>query len=132
MSNLLKKKKKFSNNQPVVFRFSDRRLIGTIVQVKPIGKKFLYDVLGENGSLYSDLEVDVEMNHSIDTYLTKLFYKKYDIDENAIPEIEHEVPETSMTLNYRSQESEEYEHVSDERLIDREMFYDEDELDPNY
>jgi len=83
------KKKKFSNNQIVVFRYCDRKLVGKICLVRPVGKKkFLYDVMCEDGRVYQELYVDIEMNHCIDTYLTRLFYKKYDIDENGIPEFE--------------------------------------------
>jgi hypothetical protein len=129
-----RKKKKFSNNQPVAFRFSDRKMIGTVVQVKPIGKKFFYDVLAENGIVYEDLEVDVEMNHCIDTYLTKLFYKKYDISENSIPETDHTFPESyiqSIESNNSSTDQNDIVEYTD-RLLDKEFFYDEDELDPNY
>lgn len=84
------RKKKFSINQPVVFRYSDRKLVGKVSFIRPVGKKFIYDVMCEDGKEYYELSVDSNMNQCIDTYLTKLFYKKYNIDENAIPEIENE------------------------------------------
>lgn len=85
------KKKKFSNNQIVVFRYSDRKIVGKIFLIRPVGKKnFIYDVMCEDGKVYQELYVDTEMNHCIDTYLTRLFYKKYNIDENGIPEFEDE------------------------------------------
>ena len=83
------KRRKFVNNQPVVFRFGERKLIGKVIFSRPVGKKFTYDVLCEDTKVYSELQVDVAMNQCIDTYLTKLFYKKYKIDENFIPEIEN-------------------------------------------
>ena len=86
------KRRKFVNNQPVVFRFGERKLIGKVIFSRPVGKKFTYDVLCEDTKVYSELQVDVAMNQCIDTYLTKLFYKKYNIDENFIPEIENSVP----------------------------------------
>jgi hypothetical protein len=46
------KKRKFSNNQPVVIRFSERKMVGKVVLVRPVGKRFIYDVLCEDGKLY--------------------------------------------------------------------------------
>ena len=71
----LSKKRKFSNNQIVVFRFGDRKIVGKVILVRPVGKKFTYDVYAEDGKIYSELLADVPLNLSIDTYLTKLFYK---------------------------------------------------------
>ena len=76
------KKIKFSNNQLVVFRFGDRKIVGNVVFVKPVGKllkQFIYDVAAEDGKTYYELTVDGPVNNSIDTYLTRLFYQKYKI-----------------------------------------------------
>lgn len=81
-----KRKTKFSVNQPVAFRFGNRKLIGQVYLIKPLGKKFVYDVLCEDGKLYEELSVDTTTNRCIDTYLTKLFYKKYDLAIEAIPD----------------------------------------------
>jgi len=81
-----RRKRRFSNNQLVVFRYSNRKLVGRVCNVKPVAKTFIYDVACEDGKIYHDLVVDAAMNSSIDTYLTKLFYLKYDIDEADIPE----------------------------------------------
>lgn len=83
------KKRKFSNNQIVVFRFSERNMVGKVSFVRPLpNRRFLYDVVGENGKLYQELDVDVDMNYCIDTYLTRIFYQANNIDENSIPEID--------------------------------------------
>lgn len=81
-----KRKTKFSVNQPVAFRFGDRKLIGQVHLIKPLGKKFVYDILCEDGKMYEELGVDTTTNRCIDTYLTKLFYKKYDLAIEAIPD----------------------------------------------
>jgi hypothetical protein len=80
-----KRKTKFSVNQPVAFRYGDKKMIGRVSLIKPIGKQFVYNVIGENGKEYDELSVDTVLNACIDTYLTKLFYKKYDIPEEHIP-----------------------------------------------
>lgn len=80
-----KRKTKFSVNQPVAFRYGDKKMIGRVSLIKPIGKQFVYNVTGENGKEYDELGVDTILNVCIDTYLTKLFYKKYDISEEHIP-----------------------------------------------
>lgn len=82
---MAKRKTKFSVNQPVAFRYGDRKLIGKVAVIKPVAKQFVYDVLGEDGKLYEELGVDTTLNQCVDTYLTKLFYKKYDISEDMIP-----------------------------------------------
>ena len=111
------KKRKFSNNQLVVFRFGDRKIVGNVVFVKPVGKQFIYVVAAEDGKTYYELTVDGPVNNSIDTYLTRLFYQKYKIDENAIPEIEDSAPginskklvETIIETPEEVQADEEYE-----------------------
>ena len=122
------KRRKFSNNQPVVFRFGERRLFGKVIFARPIGKKFTYDVLCEDGKVYSELHVDVAMNQSIDTYLTRLFYKKYKIDENFIPEVTNDIlpAATSESLIDEPETSE------DEASDSNEVLYEDDEFDPNY
>lgn len=82
---MAKRKTKFSINQPVAVRYGDRKLIGKVAFIRPVAKQFVYDVLGEDGKVYEDLNVDTAVNQCIDTYLTKLFYKKYDISEDMIP-----------------------------------------------
>lgn len=126
------KRRKFVNNQPVVFRFGERKLIGKVIFSRPVGKKFTYDVLCEDTKVYSELQVDVAMNQCIDTYLTKLFYKKYKIDENFIPEIENSVP----ILNTKSALDSLIESATTEEVITEEELetplFEDDEVDPNY
>lgn len=126
------KRRKFVNNQPVVFRFGARKLIGKVIFSRPVGKKFTYDVLCEDTKVYSELQVDVAMNQCIDTYLTKLFYKKYKIDENFIPEIENSVP----ILNTKSALDSLIESATTEEVITEEEpetpLFEDDEVDPNY
>lgn len=124
------KRRKFSNNQPVVFRFGERKLFGKVVFARPIGKQFTYDVLCEDGKVYSELQVDVAMNQSIDTYLTRLFYKKYNIDENFIPDITSDIV---PSVNSNS-ELEEVEVDTDDSISDKEddILYQDEEFDPNY
>jgi hypothetical protein len=96
------KKRKFSNNQTVVVRFSERKIVGNVIAVKPIGKRFIYDVQGEDGTIYTDLSVDLSMNECIDTYLTKLFYQKYKIDANSIPDIDQDDSELEESVTSES------------------------------
>jgi len=125
------KKKKFSMNQPVVFRHGERRLVGKVSFIRPIGKQYLYHVQCEDGKEYEDLQVDIAMNQCIDTYLTKLFYQKYEINGTFIPKIEDVVP---YTPTVDSTEEEEFDDYSDSRPFadpDEILFHD-DELDDNY
>jgi hypothetical protein len=129
------KKRKFSNNQLVVFRFGDRKIVGNVVFVKPVGKQFIYDVAAEDGKTYYELTVDGPVNNSIDTYLTKLFYQKYKIDESAIPEIEDDTPlinskklvESIIETPEEIEEDEEYELDEEDSLL-----FTEEDADPNY
>lgn len=82
---MIKRKTKFSVNQPVVIRYGSRKLIGTVSAIKPVGKQYVYNVIGEDGKEYDELTVDSTVNSCIDTYLTKLFYKKYNISIDNIP-----------------------------------------------
>lgn len=124
------KKRKFSNNQIVVFRFGDRKIVGKVILVRPVGKKFTYDVYAEDGKIYSELLADAPLNLSIDTYLTKLFYKKYNLDENSIPDLTEDVLPSLATSNIESNLD---DGSSEEVTVDddREFFVDED-ADPNY
>lgn len=127
------KKKKFSNNQIVVFRFCDRKLVGKVCLVRPVGKKFLYDVMGEDGKVYQELYVDIAMNHCIDTYLTRLFYKKYDIDENGIPEIEDD-ENPVVNVGKISEPAEDVEPDEEGEVVvdDEEILFDDDDMDANW
>ena len=141
------KKRKFSTNQPVVFRFSERKMVGKVVSYKPIGKRFVYDVLAEDGKVYQELDVDIDANECIDTYLTKLYYKAYNIDPNSIPEVEDEAPiltvadllqdpdsiETDDEIDDSDEDdSDNDDEDSNEVDSDSEMLFDEDDMDPNY
>ncbi len=121
------KKRKFSVHQIVVFRFSDRKLVGEVVSYKPMGKRYVYDVLCENGKLYPSLDVDIEANECIDTYLTKMYYQKHNIDANSIPSVEEDEP-----ILYSMELAEETEEEEDDVDNDDEILFDEDDMDPNY
>jgi hypothetical protein len=119
------KKKKFSNNQVVVFRFGERNLVGKVCNVIPVGKRsFVYDVLGEDGKTYEDLGVDAVMNHTIDTHKTKLFYKKYNISEDQIPDVELEDAEVDADSVVEKEDDveENVESKSEESLFTSEDF----------
>lgn len=122
------RRRKFANNQPVVFRFGERKLFGKVIFARPIGKKFTYDVLCEDSKVYSELHVDTAMNQCIDTYLTRLFYKKYKIDESYIPDVSQDIlpAVTSESL------VEEPEAVEDDSVNTEEILYEDDDFDPNY
>jgi len=125
------KKRKFSVHQIVVIRFSDRKMVGEVVSYKPLGKRFIYDVLCENGKIYHDLDVDIEANECIDTYLTKLYYQKNKIDIDSMPALEEDEPALySMELTETG--SDEVEEEDHELVIDHDMLFDADDLDPNY
>lgn len=127
------KKRKFSNNQPVVFRYGVRKLVGTVVLVKPIGKKFIYDVLCEDGKVYSDLLVDSAMSHCIDTYLTRLFYQKYNLPEDFIPEIVYDEDDENAPKVARKPIAEPIDEPEEEKLVDEdEVLYVDEDADPNY
>ena len=122
------RKRKFSNNQIVVFRFGERNLVGKICDIKQIGKRtFIYDVKGEDGIIYEELGVDAVMNHTIDTHKTKLFYKKYNISEDQMPEIEQEDVELEASIDSETEEVAETSSKTDEETL----FSDED-TDPNW
>jgi len=124
------KKRKFSNNQIVVFRFGERKIVGKVIFARPIGKKFTYDVFAEDGKIYNELYVDSIVNMSIDTYLTKLFYKKYNLNENSIPDVSEDILPALAALSVVEptiDDSAEEDSVEEEK----EFFLDED-ADPNY
>lgn len=123
------KKRKFSNNQPVVFRFSDRKMIGKVVFIRPIGKRYLYDVLAEDGKVYQELDVDVAMNQCIDTHLTRLYYQKYSINIESIPEVEDE---SAVILNSSSIDSAAEAESESTYERDELPLYEDEDLDPNY
>lgn len=128
------KKRRFSNNQVVVFRFGERTLVGQIVQIKPVGRRFIYDVLGEDQKIYPELDVDVEVNECIDTRLTKLYYTKYNYDEKTIPEI---LPDNNMPLLTKLAEQmldvDDDVEVETERIfVDDAPLYEIDDEDSNY
>ena len=124
------RKRKFSNNQIVVFRFGERKIVGKVVFARPIGKKFTYDVYAEDGKIYNELYVDSIVNMSIDTYLTKLFYKKYNLNESSIPDVSDDILPALAALSVVEptiDDSAEEEKPEEEK----EFFLDED-ADPNY
>jgi hypothetical protein len=124
------KKRKFSNNQIVVFRFGQRNLVGKICNIKPVGKRsFIYDVKGEDGIVYEDLGVDAIVNHTIDTHKTKLFYKKYNISEDQIPEVEAEEVEVDTESVV---EAEEEVPAKEKESTDDDALFSEEDTDPNW
>lgn len=124
------KKRKFSNNQIVVFRFGQRNLVGKVCNIKPVGKRsFIYDVKGEDGIVYEDLGVDAIVNHTIDTHKTKLFYKKYNISEDQIPEVEAEEVEVDTESVV---EAEEEAPAKEKESTDDDALFSEEDTDPNW
>jgi len=133
------KRRKFSNNQTVVFRFGDRNIVGQVVFSRPIGKRFIYDVAAEDGKIYYELPVDVPYNETIDTYLTRLFYKKYKMDEDGIPEIEDEDgPILNVTnvatslIEVSESEAVEEEEVDEFELDEDDIIIIDEDADPNW
>lgn len=123
------KKRRFSNNQVVVFRFGERNMVGHIISTKPVGRRFLYDVEGEDRKIYTELDVDLEMNECIDTRLTKFLYEKYNITEK-IPEI---LPEDNTPLLSKLAEQAEMELDEDDEFenifVDEEPLYVDEDAD---
>ena len=112
------KKRKFSSGQIVVIRYSDRKLVGKVVLIRPVGKKFFYDVECEDGKIYSELLVDSAMNQCIDTYLTE-------DDENPVLNVKG-ISKTPVVEEVVEEEAE--EGVIEEE----EILFEDDEIDPNY
>jgi len=126
------KRRKFSTNQPVVIRFGERKLIGKIVFIRPVGKQFTYDVLCEDMKVYPELGVDTVLNLCVDTYLTKLYYKKYKIDPNLIPEAEEVAVVTPTGKLSRAVIDEPETDEEVEKESDEEILFEDEDLDPNY
>jgi hypothetical protein len=128
------KKRKFSSGQVVVIRYGTRKLVGKVSIIRPVGRKFFYDVECEDGKMYPDLLVDSTMNQCIDTHITRLFYQKYKIDEAGIPEIEDdEVDVLSIKRLSKDPVVDEVEEEDDEGVIEKEeILFEEDDIDPNY
>jgi len=127
-----KRKTKFSVNQPVAFRYGDKKMIGTVSLIKPIGKQFVYNVIGENGKEYDELGVDLAVNMCIDTYLTRLFYRKYDISEDHIPVKDNVKVSNGIYLPEAvNAESEESESSTESEVRDYAVDYDEENPDLN-
>lgn len=125
----VRRKKRFSINQIVVFRNNSRNLVGKVHEIKSVGKTTLYDVLCEDGKIYSDLSVDHVANQCIDTRLTKMFYKKYSIDENSIPGPDSHVyipEEVAAAVADSEFVAEDVEPITDEIL------YELEDADPNW
>lgn len=126
------KKRRFSNNQVVVCRFSDRYFVGKVVFIRPVGKNFIYDVLSEDSRVYTEMGVDSGMNYCIDTRMTKLFYKKYNIDENSIPDFDSGIGPI-LNINLPEAAAEETEVAVEVDTEDEAMRSLEDEdNDPNW
>lgn len=126
----MSRKKKFSNNQIVVFRFGDRNLVGKVIFIRPVEKQFIYDVLCEDGKVYSELTVDSNVKLTIDTKLTKMFYKAHNLDMNHIPNIEIEDDEEFPTVTAFNQPPVIDDVYDDEDLQDD--FYEAKEGYPDY
>jgi hypothetical protein len=120
-----RKKTKFSMNQVVIFRFGSRNLVGKVIDVRPISKKIGYLLLAEDGKEYGHMFVDTVHDECIDTRLTKIFYKQYNLDLNAIPE--HIIDTVESNVRIRTVE-EEPEPVEDDH--EDEILFDFDEAIP--
>jgi hypothetical protein len=109
-------KTKYSNNQIVVFRFGDRNLVGKIIDVRPVNKRISYLILGEDGKEYGHMFADTDYAECIDTNLTKIFYKNYNLDLNAIPEKVEEAAAIKIKAKPVA-EIEEIEQEDDEAVL---------------
>ena len=126
------KKRKFSNNQVVVCRYSDRKFVGKVVFIRQTGKGFIYDVLAEDTKVYPELGVDTAMNYCIDTHLTKLFYKKYNIDEASIPDVDSKIGPI-VNVNIPEPVAEEVEATDAGATEDDALrTYEDEDNDPNW
>jgi hypothetical protein len=73
------------------------------------------------------------MNHCIDTYLTRLFYKKYDIDENGIPEFEDdENPIVNVGKISEPVEDDEREEEDGVVVDTEEILFGDEDMDVNW
>lgn len=114
----IRKKSKFSINQIVIFRFGSRNLVGKVIDVRPINKKIGYLLLAEDGKEYGHMFVDTSHSECIDTRLTKIFYKTYNMDINSIPEYIEEVATINIKSNTTSNIEEEVQEEDEQVLFD--------------
>lgn len=125
-----RRKTKFSTNQIVIFRFGSRNLVGKVIDVRPIGKKIGYLLLSEDGKVYGHMFVDTTHDECIDTRLTKIFYKQYDLDLNAIPEHIIETVQSNVRIRVVEEEPEVVETDDHEEAVlfdfDEAIPFDED------
>jgi len=75
---------RLTSKQVVVMKIGRRNLVGTVCNIKPVGKTYLYDVAGEDGKIYYEMYVDQDFNHTIDTRLTKMYCDKHGINSSMI------------------------------------------------
>jgi hypothetical protein len=120
-----RQKSKYSNNQIVVFKFGDRNLVGKIIDVRPVNKKIAYLILGEDGKEYGHMFADTAYAECIDTNLTKIFYKNYNLDLNAIPE----KVEEAAAIKIKTKPTAEIEEIEQEE--DDVVLFDFDEAIPS-
>lgn len=118
-------KTKYSNNQIVVFRFGDRNLVGKIIDVRPVNKKISYLILGEDGKEYGHMFADTNYAECIDTNLTKIFYRNYKLDLNAIPERVEE----AAAIKIKAKPAPEIEEIEQEE--EETVLFDFDEAIPS-
>jgi hypothetical protein len=124
-----RKKTKFSMNQVVIFRFGSRNLVGKVIDVRPISKKIGYLLLGEDGKEYGHMFVDTVHAECIDTRLTKIFYKQYNLDLNAIPEHIIDTVESNVRIKTVEEEPEPVEDDNEDEILfdfDEAIPFDED------
>ena len=113
-------------NQIVIFRFGSRNLVGKVIDVRPINKKLGYLLLGEDGKEYGHMFVDTAHSECIDTNLTKIFYKHYDMDITAIPEHVEEAAAINIKRAQPEVETEEFPQEEDDNVL-----FDFDEAIPS-
>ena len=104
-------------NQIVIFRFGSRNLVGKVIDVRPINKKLGYLLLGEDGKEYGHMFVDTGYQECIDTNLTKIFYKHYGMDINAIPESVEEAAAVKIKTPVIDTEAEEFAQEEDDEVL---------------
>jgi hypothetical protein len=116
-------------NQVVIFRFGSRNLVGKVIDVRPISKKIGYLLLGEDGKEYGHMFVDTVHAECIDTRLTKIFYKQYNLDLNAIPEHIIDTVESNVRIKTVEEEPEPVEDDNEDEILfdfDEAIPFDED------
>lgn len=87
---------RLANKQVVVMRIGRQILVGKVCNIKPVGKTYLYDVAGEDGKIYYEMYVDQDINHTIDTKLTKKFCDKYEIQSDMVSPPISEIEESEF------------------------------------